>query len=326
MAEEYASFPWNISSRQSRSIQYTFAPVELLSDTTTIEILTNDLINPTYNLILRGEGSLYSLDGSFNDPGYRLIASRLNENTSLMIDGDVTNIYYASDERNLYLGIECRVQNENNRHWSREDGIGILLNFSSQTGIPSGQPLGHNISNDYHFLNGATELSDGIDNNACNFTADFEVDYLFAVYSDGTPNKIIVDAATYVDLIAETIQNIGVSDQLGTPLTGPVSEGVFSTNSVQFAFQSSTGKGSRKGLEMLIPLSEVGADPSDTFEIFSGVVSSTAYFSNLSIPGDITAEDPGFNPDFYRNQIDVNCDCPNPGWMQKVFQGVSSFR
>ena len=143
--------------------------------------------------------------------------------------------------------------------------------------------------------------------------ADFEVDYMFAIYSDGTPNTIIVDASTFIWDNPLNIQHIGSTNQSGVSGFGPSSDGVFSERSLQFAFQSSTGAESRKGIEIRIPLSEINASPSDVFQVFATMVSSTAYFSDVSIPGNITPGNIGFNPNYNTNQRHDDCGCPNPG-------------
>jgi hypothetical protein len=166
--------------------------------------------------------------------------------------------------------------------------------------MPAGEPLGFWEEYDFHFLNGGTDIwGEGIE-----FRADFEVDYLFAVYSDGTPNTIVVDASTFTWNNPLNIQHIGVSNQSGNSGFGPLSDGVFSERSIQFAFQSSPGPESRKGIEIRIPLSEINAGPSDIFQVFATIVSATAYFSDVSVPGDISVDYPGFNPDFNNNQVD----------------------
>jgi hypothetical protein len=205
------------------------------------------------------------------------------------------------------------VQNIPNYYNSKPDGLGIFLNFSSESGAPAGNSLGFWEDYDFHFLNGASDLWGMMPEDGMNFIADFEVDYLFAVYSDGTQNSIFVDASTFIWDNSMNIQPLGVTDQSGTSELGPVSDGVFSDQSIQYAFQSSTGAESRKGIELRIPLSEINASPSDIFQVFATMVSSTGYFSDVSVPGDINSGNLGFNPDFNINRRHDDCECPNPG-------------
>ena len=158
-----------------------------------------------------------AIDGVFNEPAYSLLASRLNSNSGFAPDCEFTAIYYSRTNANLYIGFECRVQNVPNLYNPKPDGLGIFLNFSSQQGMETGQPLVINYPTDFHFLNGASEFSIPL---SCEFKADFEVDYLLAVYSNSSPNQIIVDAVTHVSGHPLIIQNIGTTNQNGTSAFG----------------------------------------------------------------------------------------------------------
>jgi hypothetical protein len=283
-----SSLPWNLSSGESQTFDVVFFPADLDFATSVIEISSNDSEHPVHQIGISGEGAKISIDGSFAESEYVLIGSKLNNNSGFGPDVDVTNIYYASDEHYIMLGIECSVQNIPNQYNAKPDGLGIFLNFSGESGMPVGEPLAHWEEFDHHFLNGGLEVWDG----GMEFTADFEVDYIFAVYSDGSSDKIFIDASTFIWDNPQLIQYI---------------------DSIQFAYQGSTGPGSKKGIEFRIPLSDINAESSDEFQVFTTMVSATGFFSNVSVPGNITVWDnPGFNPNFYTNQTDDNCGCPNP--------------
>ena len=249
------------------------------------------------------------IDGEFIEPEYLLLASKMNNNSSFGNAVDVSNIYYAVDEHNLYLGFECKVQNTPNDYNPKPDGVGVLLNFTSENGASPGTPLGFDIYQDYHFINGGLET--GWQNS--DYKADFEVDYQLAFYSDGSPSTIFFDAASNVISSLDSVQSIATTNQMGTPSSGPSYDGVFSSHSIVFAYQQSTGAGSFKGAEVQIPLTEVNAESYDQFQLFSFVSAGTAYFSNVTIPGTVTGASSGANPDYHANLNSENCGCPAPG-------------
>lgn len=102
------------------------------------------LILALYSLFFSKSVAQISVDGVFNEPGYSLLATRLNTNSGFAPDCEFTAIYYSKSNENLYLGFECRVQNNSNMYNSKPDGLGIFLNFQSQQGKDAGQPLGIN--------------------------------------------------------------------------------------------------------------------------------------------------------------------------------------
>ncbi|RMG23089.1 MAG: T9SS C-terminal target domain-containing protein, partial [Methanobacteriota archaeon] len=179
----------------------------------------------------------------------------------------------------LYLGIEGKLNTTNS------DGIGVWLNVTAQNGAPTGMPLA--ISGGGHYIGG-----NGGSNP--NFKADFEVDYLFAFNTGGTNTTVYFDAGTQVGTPA--IQYIGQTDQSGTPATGPATTGIFTANSITWAFDNSGNP--LAGLEISIPFSELGITAQDSIQVFAFVVSNTAYFSDVTVPGNIGSGNPGFDPDF----------------------------
>lgn len=250
-----------------------------------------------------------TIDGFFNESEYSLLLSRLNNNNGFAPDCEFTAIYFSRSELNLYLGFECRIQNVPNYYNAKPDGLGIFLNYSTQQGKDAGQPLGIDSSFDFHFLNGGIE---NFPQSTLEFKADFEVDYLFAVYSNSTPNQIYVDAVTHVAGHQLTIQNLGITDQNGNSVTGPAEDGVFSADSVEFAFIPSQFEGSKTGFEIKIPLSEFNAAQNDWFQLFAAIVASTAYFSDQTIPGNVLSGNSGWAPDYYNNLTNSDCYCPIP--------------
>ena len=279
-------------------------------------VQSNDPARPTVvvpvRLDLIGSPSQFTINGSFSEPGYRPLATKLNNNSGFGPDEDLTNIYYGVDSANIYLGFEGRVQNVPNQFNPKPDGFGVFLNFTSEQGAPAGGRLGFLTPVDYHFMNGVTGKVPSppffVD-----FKMAFEVDYMLAYYSDGTPNVIILDAGTHVANNPDSVQFIGSTNQSGTAVSGPFTPGVFSTGSVTFAFQRSLVAGSRKGAEIRIPFAEFGATPADSFQLFAALISSTAYFSDVTIPGNVTSGNSGFDPNYLSNTNSTYCQCPSPG-------------
>lgn len=261
-----------------------------------------------FHLLLGFGFSQFLVDGEFSDPGYQLLGSKLNGNIGFGPDVDITKIYYGMDGDNLYLGFECSIQNSPNTYNPKPDGLGIMLNFSSESGALPETPLGFHTFYDYHFINGG--LEDWWQNEF--FKADFEVDYLLAVYSDGTPNVAILDCATHVPGKPDSVQSIGATDQAGTSISGPYMDGVFSYESIGFAYQNSTGSGSLLGAEIKIPFSEFNGAAYDQFQLFTAMLAGTAYFSNVTLPGNVFSGNQGANPNYYTNHNDINCGCPLP--------------
>jgi hypothetical protein len=219
------------------------------------------------------------IDGDLTDASYSVLAPAQNNNSGFGSDISVRKIVYFSDVQNgkLYLGVEGKLNTGNS------DGIGIFLNFSEVTGLASGSPLGGDPGGHYMGNTG---------NN--NFFADFEVDYMFALNPGGSTTSVYLDAVGLKS--GRSAQYIGSSNQSGLTAEGPDLTGLFSQNSIKFAFNNSGSPG--KGFEISIPFSELGITSAGNVHGFSFVVSSTAYFSDVTVPGNITSGNPGFNPDF----------------------------
>ncbi|MBM2845780.1 MAG: hypothetical protein HW407_1092, partial [Bacteroidetes bacterium] len=83
--------------------------------------------------------------------------------------------------------------------------------------------------------------------------------------------------------------------------------------SVTFAFQRSSVAGSRRGAEIRIPFAEFGGTPADSFQLFAALISSTAYLSDVTIPGNVTSGNSGFDPNYLSNTNSPYCQCPSPG-------------
>ena len=217
------------------------------------------------------DGSAITIDGTINETEYVTIATKLNENDGFGPNIDVTSINLYRDETNevLYIGVTGKLDTENN------NGIGLWLNIDSpnSVGVPAGTALG---GSGGHYMNGDNGDELG-------FKADFEVDYMFALNPGSGSNSVFVDVAKLVG--QRTTQYLGTSDQAGTAELNENS-GVFDEGSVTFAFNNS-GE-TNTGWEIAIPYAQIGLVPGQSnIYAFAFVVSPTAFFSNVTVPGNI---------------------------------------
>ncbi len=232
--------------------------------------------------LLSSSYSSIIIDGTINESEYKNIGSKVNSNSGFGTNIDVNQIFYYADATNqmLYLGIVGKLNT------TSDDGIGIWLNISGVSGATSGTSLG--ISGGGHYI-------DGDDTNHMNFKADFEVDYLFALNPGKSATTVYFDAGSHVSTNSGT-QYIGSCDQSGNSSTGPASNGIFSSNSLTFAFNNAGN--TNTGFEVALPFSQIGATSQDQIEVFAFVVSNSAYFSDVTVPGNVTSGNLGFDPDF----------------------------
>ena len=126
------------------------------------------------------------------------------------------------------------------------------------------------------------------------FKADFEVDYMFAMNPASGTSSVFLDAVGLVG--GRTAQNLGNCDQTGVAFTGPSTGGLYSQNKISFAFDNS-GTANR-GFEIGIPFSELGVTETGTMQSFAFLVREDAFFSDVTIPGNVTSGNLGYNTDF----------------------------
>ena len=233
-----------------------------------------------------------TIDGDLSDAPYESIAVKQNANAGFGPNIDVTEIVVvpSPDTQHLYIGVAGKLDTGN------DNGIGLWLNFSALVGAPAGTALGRADIGAGHYLDGQGGGTDD------DFRADFEVDYLFAINS-GNGTGAYLDVMRLVGTeAADYMGNAGLG---GTPTTGPADgqsnaggAPVFEQGGVTFAFDNS-GTG-QTGLEMMIPFEQLGFStlPPVTVEAFAFVVSSSGFFSDVTVPGNVTTGNPGFNADF----------------------------
>ena len=259
------------------------------------------MVNPRQFLILvvsillsAPGGAQITVDGSLAEGDYQTIATKLNSNAGFGPGIDVAEIVYYPDTAGsvLYLGALGVLDT------GSSDGMGLWLDLSGQGGATSGTNLGIGTGGDFHYINdgggGQVNLA---------FKADFEVDLMFAVRTI---------AGTTADLFAGDLIGAAAAsfvcqapDLTGTSCTsGPTDfDGDGASGNITFAWDNS---GIGTGLEMAIDFDAIGADSGQDLAVFAFVVSQTAFFSDVTVPGDLSPGNPGFGADFTLG--DVNGD------------------
>jgi len=225
-----------------------------------------------------------TINGDLSETLYTEIATKQNTNAGFGQNIDVSRIVYYLDVANniLYLGVEGKLNTGSN------DGIGIWMNISG-TGSPTGTAAGNSlggISGAGHYMQDASNP---------NFKADFEVDYMFAINPGSSSTDCYVNAASRVGTPAGVY--LGNCGQSGSSLNYNTTGTVFENgHTITFAFNNAGT--SNKGFEISIPFAALGATSSMSINFFAFLVSSTAFFSDVTVPGNRTGGNPGNNPDF----------------------------
>jgi hypothetical protein len=222
-----------------------------------------------------------AVNGRFHEK-YTMMAESQNNNRGFGENIYVKRLAYTIANDKLYLALESRLDKTN------DNGIVVFLNVNKLAGqgAPAGTALG-----------AVTGLGHVLGNTANpNFKNDFETHFAFVINPGGADSMVYVDGAKYTTS-TKIGQYLGKAKQDGSGAFGPEVAGVFTANSINFAFDSAYGGG--RGWEIAIPLSEIG-NPTAVNQIsaFAAVVSSTAYFSNVTVPGNAGTSNPGFNPNF----------------------------
>ncbi|MBN2571827.1 MAG: DUF4623 domain-containing protein [Ignavibacteriales bacterium] len=219
-----------------------------------------------------------AVDGNMNEDRYRLLAVRTGGTPWAPMQLD--SIVYYPDQYNqiLYVGVGGVLQD------GSTNGFGIWLDVTGENGSPLGTSLGGSPGGQYMSGNGGANT---------NFKADFEVDYMFAMNAGGAGSPCHVDAVSLLG--GRTAEYLGNCGLVGTPAVNL--GGVFTAGTVQFAFDNAGGNG--QGFEIAIPFSELGSSVTedDSINVFSFIVSATAWFCSATIPGNLVA-DPGHDADF----------------------------
>jgi len=221
-----------------------------------------------------------TIDGNLSNPQYIPIADKQNFNSGFGSNIDVNQIYYYPDVHSstLYVAIEGKLNTGSG------DGIGFWFGFDELTGSSAGTSLGGSPGGHYMGGNGGSNP---------NFKSDFEVDYMFAVNPGGGATDVFFDAVKLVG--GRAAQYLGQTNQSGTA-AGNLNSGFFSANSVWFAFNNDGALS--HGFEVSIPFSQLGVSTAGELTAFAFVVSNTAFFSDVTVPGNVSTGNPGFDANF----------------------------
>ena len=206
-----------------------------------------------------------TIDGNINDAVYTSTITKQNSNSCFGANIDISAIKIGKDANNLYIGVVSKLD------ITGSNGIGLLLNFSNLAGAAAGTNL--RTTGAGHYLN-------------YNFNAGFEVDFLFAMNPGGSSTNCYVDAAKKVG--GSTFNYLDDCGLSGAAITGATGLGIFSLPGVDFSFLN-TGTAT-SGFEIKIPFAAIGltAATAGSVQVFSFVVSSTGYFSNVTVPGNVS--------------------------------------
>jgi len=248
---------------------------------------SDDVIEVNFEVIDPNESAEVRMDGVINEPQYVQIAERLNDNAGFGPDNSVDALYYYADADSIYIAIESRMA------IGGGDGIGIILDFDEISGISAGEPLG-GAEGAVVFLNPASAANH-------NFSMDFEADYGIALI--GSQSRVLMSLADYTgeEKAGKVVLSADESPLPdGSTGVGPLEDGLFPANSIRYAMLND-GEATH-GVEMAFSLEDLGITGGNV-RAFAFIVSSTAYFSNVLVPGDAEGDADafgnfGFNPDF----------------------------
>lgn len=192
----------------------------------------------------------FRVDGNRSESRYRTLALKQNTNAGFGLGKDVKGIYLADAADSLYFFVEGRVP------LTDADGIGLMLDFSQRDGLPAGTAITQ-VPGSAFFLNSS-------DPDHRSYAFDFEVDYGLALLGVQSGNA-----------------GVALAD-----FTGPAPSGRLQPlggDTVRYAFRKTGGL--REGWEIAIPRSAIGVTGGEV-RGFAFIISSTAYFSNVMVPGD----------------------------------------
>lgn len=223
----------------------------------------------------------FRVDGTRSEARYRTLALKRNQNAGFGPGKNVNGLYVADSPDTVYIFVESQVP------LTDADGIGLMLDFTERSGVPAGTRIA-NVPGAAFFLN-------SLDANHSGFAFDFEVDFGFALMG--------VQGGRVGVSMADFTGSTPSGRFLVQPADAPTGDGTSATSpsgGIRYAFRKSGGN--REGWEIALPRSQIGVTAGN-IRAFAFIVSSTAYFSNVMVPGDTvgTADafrNFGFNVDF----------------------------
>ena len=255
--------------------------------TATVEVTTDAQPAGAVRARLRPLG--VTLDGRATESAYVTLATKQNANAGFGPAIDVASV-------RVYLGDPAQqlavVAVTGRLNAGSSDGIGILLGAQG-TGTPAGTALG-GTPGAGHFL-GATEHPA--------FKADFPVALALALNPGGGAQSVFLDAVARPGVTGARAGYLGAAAQDGGVAVGPPDQaaGTAPVSDVLFAFRNDGAAGS--GFEIVLPRAALGfpvpvALTPGRITASAFVVSATAFFSDVVVPGNVTGGNLGFDPNF----------------------------
>ncbi|HEX9953443.1 MAG TPA: CHRD domain-containing protein [Rubricoccaceae bacterium] len=232
-----------------------------------------------------------TVDGLVTESAYVTLATKQNANAGFGPAIDVASVrVFLGDPAQQFavVAVAGRLNTGSN------DGIGLLLGAQG-TGTPAGTALG-GTPGAGHFL-GATEHP--------GFKADFPVALALALNPGGGTQSVFVDAVAFPGTPSARAGYLGAAAQDGGVAVGPPDQtaGTGPVADVLFAFRNDGATGS--GFEIVLPRSALGFPVPVSLAATPGritasafVVSATAFFSDVTVPGNVTGGNLGFDPNF----------------------------
>ncbi len=213
----------------------------------------------------------FRVDGQRTESRYRTLALKQNTNFGFGAAKDVRAIRFADAPDTFYVFVDATMP------LTDADGLGLVLDFSETPGVPAGTPIG-GIAGAGHYLNAGNGANG-------RFTLDFEADHLFSLF--GVQNG--VPAMSHVMFTDGELSSRNVNTEGAT----------------RFFFRKTDG-----GWEIALPRTLIGVNGGEV-RAFAFVVSSTGYFSNVLVPGDLTGTadafgNIGFAADFTNREQTVH--------------------
>ena len=224
--------------------------------------------------VVSGVFGQITIDGNLNEAGYTTAATRGTTMPSFGSGIDATSIKITQSAGVVYIGVTGFLDATNS------NAIGLMLNFTSTShpAAVTGAAAGTNL----RIVGGSGYMN-------FNVKTGFEVDYMFALNPGATATSCYVDAGKKIGGTTKAyLGDIGQSgfetaDVGRDPMLGDI---VFASAGVNIAFKRDLAN-TKAGFEMKIPFSALGLPNTAQLSVqaFAFVVSETAYFSNITIPG-----------------------------------------
>lgn len=269
----------------------------LLAGTAVVEVATAN--TPAGEL----RGTLVPLgvvvDGRVDEAAYRTIATKQNANAGFGPAIDATSTRAVLDPATgvAVIAVTGRLNTASN------DGI-ALWTGAVGVGAPAGTPLGGTPSAG-HYL-GATEHP--------TFKADVPVLLAFALNPGGGTQSVFLDVVQYMgDGSTRLADYLGAAAQDGGVAIGPpdptANDGTSAPPLSDVAFAFRNDGAATSGFEIVVPFDNLGFPVSvarasaaavggRAISAGAFVVSATAFFSDVTVPGTVAGGNLGFDPDF----------------------------